>query len=86
MKQVFYCMSEVKNTKCLECEKEMKVFSITGKEDEITQAKNLLLKNGYIVKKWTLSMERDANECTEMEKHGKQKNCSGCSCSVCLIQ
>lgn len=54
--------------------------------DEIAKAKKLLVENGYIVKKWTHSMKEDANECVEMEEKGQQKDCYGCSCSVCLMQ
>ncbi len=54
--------------------------------DEIAMAKRLLVENGYIVKKWTHSMELDANECNEMEEKGMSKDCCGCSCSVCLMQ
>ena len=55
-------------------------------EEEIAKAKKLLAENGYIVKKWTRSMEEDANECEEMEEKGMSKDCCGCSCSVCLMQ
>lgn len=55
-------------------------------EEEIKKAKKLLVENGYIVKKWTRSMEEDANECEEMEEKGLEKDCCGCSCSVCLMQ
>ena len=55
-------------------------------EEEITKAKQLLKKNGYVVKKWTRSMNQDADECVEMKEHGEQKDCCGCSCSVCLMQ
>lgn len=34
--------------------------------EEILNAKKILEENGYIVKKWTHSMELDANECEEM--------------------
>ena len=54
--------------------------------EEIKNAIKLLKKNGYIVKKWTKSMEQDANECEEMEEKGMSKDCCGCSCSVCLMQ
>lgn len=54
--------------------------------EDIEKAKNLLENNGYVVQKWTRSMERDANECEEMETQGKSKDCCGCSCSVCLAQ
>lgn len=63
---------------------------VNTKEDinaeEIKKAKKLLESNGYIVKKWTLSMERDANECGELEEQGIDKDCCECSCSVCLMQ
>lgn len=55
-------------------------------EDEIAKAKQFLEKNGYVVKKWTRSMDQDADECVEMDEQGKTKDCCGCSCSVCLIQ
>lgn len=54
--------------------------------EEIAKVKRLLVENGYIVKKWTHSMGKDANECVEMEGKGQQKDCCGCSCSVCLMQ
>ena len=41
---------------------------------EIEQAIKLLQKNGYIVKKWTSAMEKDAKEC------------EGCACSMCIAQ
>lgn len=63
---------------------------VNTKEDinaeEIKKAKRLLKSNGYIVKKWTLSMEQDANECGELAEQGMDKDCCGCSCSVCLMQ
>lgn len=70
------------------------VFDLGNKEvsteeikiEEIKRAKILLESNGYIVKKWTRSMERDANECGELAEQGKDKDCCGCSCSVCLMQ
>ena len=42
-------------------------------EEEIAKAKKLLAENGYIVKKWTHSMEEDANECEEMEEKGMSR-------------
>lgn len=54
--------------------------------DEIKQAKLLLERNGYVVKKWTRSMEQDFKECEGMEEKGQSKDCYGCSCSVCLAQ
>ena len=53
---------------------------------EIQEAIKFLIKNGYVVKKWTAEMEHDANECEQMEIDGKSKDCCGCSCGVCLIQ
>lgn len=54
--------------------------------EDIVKAKKLLVENGYIVKKWTHSMEQDSRECEEMEEKGQSKDCCGCSCSVCLAQ
>lgn len=54
--------------------------------DEIKRAKQLLVKKGYVVKKWTRSMDQDLEECERMEEKGKSKDCCGCSCSVCLAQ
>lgn len=62
------------------------IWKYGNDENEIENAKKLLKSNGYIVKKWTRSMERDANECVEMDEHGESKDCCGCSCSVCLMQ
>lgn len=56
------------------------------KEDKIIKAKQLLESNGYIVRKWTKAMDKDADECVEMDERGEQKDCCECSCSVCLIQ
>lgn len=56
------------------------------KEEEIKKAKKLLAENGYVVKKWTRSMEQDANECGELAEQGMDKDCCGCNCSVCLMQ
>lgn len=55
-------------------------------EDKIKEAIKLLRDNGYIVKKWTPAMNRDADECERMDIEGKSKDCIGCSCNVCLIQ
>lgn len=56
------------------------------KEDEIIKAIRLLKRNGYIVRKWTKAMDKDADECIKMEDRGEEKDCCGCSCSVCLMQ
>lgn len=54
--------------------------------DEIEKAKQFLMNSGYIVRKWTRSMETGANECNEMKEKGLSKDCCGCSCSICLMQ
>ena len=54
--------------------------------EEISNAIKLLENNGYVVKKWTRCMEQDANECESMADQGKEKDCWGCACNVCLIQ
>lgn len=54
--------------------------------EEIEKAKKLLVKNGYVVKKWTHYMEQDAIECEIMQEKGQSKDCYCCSCSVCLMQ
>lgn len=65
---------------------ETELLKIDTKAEEIAKAKRLLAENGYVVKKWTRSMEEDANECVEMAEQGMCKDCCGCSCSVCLMQ
>ena len=40
-------------------------------EEKINEAIKLLKANGYIVKKWTKSMKKDADECCKMEEHGE---------------
>lgn len=55
-------------------------------DEKIREAKKLLRNNGYVVVKWTPSMEKDADECERMSMEGKMKYCCGCSCAVCLIQ
>lgn len=52
----------------------------------VETAKKLLIDNGYVVVKWTKSMEKAADECEEMNLKGENKDCGGCPCSLCLIQ
>lgn len=52
-------------------------------DDKIKQAIELLHNNGYVVKKFTKAMERDADKCCES---GGDGDCLGCSCSVCIVQ
>lgn len=51
-------------------------------EEQIKEAKQLLVDNGYVVKRWTESMEADAKKCEESDFN---KDCAGCSCSQCLM-
>lgn len=67
-------------------DEKMNIKEIDIKAEEIAKVKRLLAENGYAVKKWTRSMEEDANECVEMAEQGMNKDCCGCSCSICLMQ
>ena len=49
-------------------------------ESKIKEAIELLQKNGYVVKKFTDTMNDDANKCAETG-YG---DCTTCSCFVCL--
>lgn len=52
-------------------------------ENNIQEAIKLLRENGYIVKKITTDMKKDADKC---EENGYEGDCMGCSCSICLVQ
>lgn len=52
-------------------------------EQNIKDAIALLKENGYIIKKLTKAMKRDADEC---ETSNCEKECLGCACNVCIIQ
>lgn len=52
-------------------------------ERHIKDAIQLLRENGYIVKKLTDSMKKDSDEC---QLSVCEKDCLGCSCSVCIVQ
>ena len=54
-------------------------------QEEIKKAKELLKANGYAIIKITQDMDRDMEECVELEKRGKDKDCRRCSCSICLM-
>jgi len=43
----------------------------------------LLQENNYIVKKFTKTMQIDADDC---EASGCCKECLDCACNVCIIQ
>lgn len=36
--------------------------------EDIAKAKKLLVDNGYVIKKWTYSMEQDSRECEKWKK------------------
>jgi len=55
-------------------------------ENEIQMAINLLRSNGFVVKKLTQDMIEDSKECEEMAERGEDKDCSGCSCGICVGQ
>jgi len=52
-------------------------------EEKIQEAKELLWANGYIVKKFTKEMNKDADKC---DASGGDGDCMGCSCNMCIIQ
>jgi len=52
-------------------------------EDKIKEAIEILIDNGYIVKRLTKQMKCDMDEC---EKSNGEKECFGCACSVCIAQ
>ena len=52
-------------------------------EDQIREAISLLRENGYAVNKMSKDMIKDMEECDES---GGEKDCSECSCSICVIQ
>lgn len=54
-------------------------------QHKIKEASILLQKNGYIVKKLTKSMNKDADDCIECMECGKDKDCSTCACNICII-
>lgn len=54
--------------------------------DEIRNAINILEKEGFKVIKISSSMKRDMKECSEMNCIGKDKDCMGCSCGICIMQ
>ena len=52
-------------------------------EDKIKEAKDLLMKNGYIVIKLSKGQEKDSEACGAS---GFESDCTACSCSVCIVQ
>jgi hypothetical protein len=52
-------------------------------ELNINNAITLLRHNGYIVKKITPLMNKDADECEEL---GFSKECINCSCNMCIME
>lgn len=55
-------------------------------EEYIESAKKLLRDNNYAVIHKTDAMNKDINECEEMQCIGEDKECLGCRCSVCVMQ
>lgn len=55
-------------------------------DNEIFKMINELEKRGWKVIRLSEAMKRDVEECEEMELKGENKECFGCSCSVCLMQ
>jgi len=51
-------------------------------EEKIQEAKELLRENGYTVRKLTKLMKEDLDECDRLEG---DKDCSSCSCSICIV-
>lgn len=52
-------------------------------KENIKQAIKLLRENGYIVKRFTPSMQRASDKC---EAAGYEGECGGCPCNVCIVQ
>lgn len=52
-------------------------------EDQIQQAKELLWANGYVVKKINKLMNEDLEECNSLEG---DKDCTTCSCNICIFE
>ena len=59
---------------------EKEKVSIAG---AIEEAKKLLRKNGYVVKKLTKGQLEDAKYCKDC---GFEGDCYSCSCSICIFQ
>ena len=61
---------------------EEKLINIAKDKD---RAIKLLRENDYVVIKKSKSMLRDETECEEMSCNGEDKDCLGCSCTVCIM-
>lgn len=56
-------------------------------QEEIRKAVKLLEDNGYAVVKLTSRQEADRQHCLQLDSTGGvPKDCSTCSCSVCLFE
>jgi hypothetical protein len=53
---------------------------------EIKNAIKILQNEGFKVIKLSERMKKDIKECNEMNSIGKDKDCLGCSCNICLMQ
>lgn len=54
--------------------------------DKIKNAIQLLKNNGFKIIKLSERMQKDMKECNEMNSIGKDKECLGCSCNICIMQ
>ena len=54
--------------------------------EEIKKAKSLLEKEGFKVIKLSKRMEKDIEECVEMDSRGESKECFSCHCGICIMQ
>lgn len=61
---------------------EERLVEIANSEE---RAKKLLRGNNYAVIKKSKRMLADTNECEEMSNSGVDKECLGCSCSICIM-
>jgi len=84
-------IEDIKNMTDEEMTKEMvsEGCIFTGKKGEnmdnkIKEAISLLHNNGYKVIKFTKRMKLDEADCTKQEEQGDSKDCSECSCSICV--
>lgn len=55
------------------------------KSESILKAIKLLSENGYIVIRKSKQMEADICECIKMDEKGEYKDCSKCSCNLCIM-
>lgn len=85
-----HCEEKINCTECGMQHKQLaewlKELKSLREQDSIDRCILHLRRNGYVVKKWTKTMQVDSDECVALDEKGKSKDCLGCACSVCLIQ